>query len=207
MQTMKKTFTPLCILISLMMVLLAACTGTDQNVQNEPIDPSPQVEEAIVEVDPAPTAVLPTEEVQSTAEESPTAVPTAAPLPVFPNRALLPYFDILPDYSDLPDVFQINFLRIYEAARYDDHYSLRVIYQGNTYPQDQYYLAATVTVAEDGVLQPERLSENYVNVVPEDFPTIGESSAVLRGTREFAWVLDGNAYIEEIGRASCRERV
>ena len=193
---MKNTFKTSFIFILLMVFLLASCTPADNNVQVETVVPAVQAEGTSPEAVAAPTEVVLTEEAQPTAEESQPAAPTPTPFPVFPNRYSLPYFDMLPDYEDLPEFFQVNFLQIYEAARYEDHYSVRVIYQGNTYPQDQYYLAATVTVAEDGVLQTEQLSENYVNVVPEDFPTIGESSAVLRGTRQFAWVRDGNVYLE-----------
>ncbi len=157
--------------------LLASCSNTDTNVQADPVDTAQQAKETLPEADTAPsTASLevepsqqPEEAVPTTVAE-PTAAPSPTPLPVFPNRRMLAYFDFLPDYDDLPDFYQLNCHRIYDAARYDDHYSLRVVYQGNNYSLQGCYLGATVTVADEGVLQPDQLSERYTNVTQVEFP-------------------------------------
>ena len=201
---MKKIVKPSILLLLFSVLLLVSCNPSTVNVKVETAIPVSENIEASPQAQPEKTA-MPTQTIPTQQEENkpaeekiaePTAEPTTDSLPVFPNREKLTYFDVLPDYVDLPEFFQQNFLRIYEAARYSDHYTLRVLYNGYVNPRDQDYLAITLTVADEGFFQPEKYSGVYVNVIKQDFPSLGESSAVLCASRQFAWVLDGPYYLE-----------
>ena len=58
----------------------------------------------------------------------------------------LTYFDFLPGMDDYKEVFFLRYTHWYEAARYPDHYSFRVIYNGLEFPEIQNYMVVTVTV-------------------------------------------------------------
>ena len=198
-----KTLRQIALLVVIFVLFLPACQADNANT---PVVDAPATEPAVVDA-PESAAESPMEVGEfvpeaADAQPEPQAEPTPAPteeaeLPVFPNREKLTYFDILPDWDDIPDYYGHDFVRYYEAARYDGYYSLRVVYVGALYENNQWYLAATVTVADDpGFFNLDELAESYINTNEREFPQLGDGSGVLSGVRQYAYMLDGNRYLE-----------
>jgi hypothetical protein len=186
---MKKNIKLLVLIIILMFLFLTACTSVGSTLPEGSTAVPLQVTSTPTQEKSAPT-------MEPTTAPTETVIPTSTEVPAYPNREMMPYFDILPDYDYLPASFRYNFEKFYEVARYDDHYTIRVVYQGNHPAIEQQYLFVSLTVAEEGFYNLEELSKNYSDLYEVEHPTLGEASAVLDGKRQFVWVLDGNKYIE-----------
>ncbi len=181
------------LMCAFLLALLAACsptTETDGQV------PSVTVEQISPTATPAAESIKPAvaDVPEPTGEQTEAAA--TQPLPEYPMRQGLTYFDFLPGMDDYKEVFFLRYTHWYEAARYPDHYSLRVIYNGIAFPEIQNYMVVTVTVAEDGLLTPDLLNFNVLNLKEIEFPQMGDHSIVLSSLRHFARIIEGNIFIE-----------